>query len=208
MSIMVVLYVCVVSLYIHIYSPIEPYTNEVVTLYYRCPELLLGSTLYSTALDMWSLGCILGEICTGGRPLFPGQGELDQINKIFAMLGAPTEDKWPGVSKLPLYSSISYRVPSKSKLREIFPAYVPPGTASNNSNTSVNTVITSNIGLNDSGFDLLSGLLCLNPMQVSYTFMKNQFFIFIFICVYRDILELNHLNMFGLMKILSQHLLI
>ena len=133
-----------------------------VTLYYRCPELLLGSTLYSTALDMWSLGCILGEICAGGKPLFPGQGEADQMNKIFSLLGSPTEDRWPGVSKLPLYPTVSYRAPSKSRLREAFPGYIPPGMSSSGSGGGVVSII----GLSESGYELLAGLLCLDPQQV------------------------------------------
>ncbi|MGH0160032.1 UNVERIFIED_CONTAM: hypothetical protein FKN15_050730, partial [Acipenser sinensis] len=63
-------------------SPLKPYTPVVVTLWYRAPELLLGAKEYSTAIDMWSLGCIFGELLTQ-KPLFPGKSEIDQINKIF-----------------------------------------------------------------------------------------------------------------------------
>ena len=66
------------------------YTNEVVTLHYRAPELLLGATKYSTAIDMWSLGCIMEQLLTK-RILFPGRSEIDQIDKIFKMLGTPNE---------------------------------------------------------------------------------------------------------------------
>lgn len=142
-------------------SPIQPYTNEVVTLWYRSCELLLGSTTYGPPLDVWSLGCIYGEILSGGKPLFMGQGELDQINKIFSILGAPTEEKWPGAAKLPLYNKVSYRVPSKSKLRDLFPSYVAPGGSSNNPNSNVRGIIS----LTESGYNLLSGLLNMDPKQ-------------------------------------------
>jgi len=81
------------------------YTHEVVTLWYRAPEVLLGSRHYSTAIDMWSVGCIFGEMATHGDPMFPGDSEIDQIFKIFRVLGTPTEATWPGVSGLPDYKS-------------------------------------------------------------------------------------------------------
>jgi cyclin-dependent kinase 2 len=56
--------------------PIRPYTSDVVTLWYRAPELLLGSTEYSTPIDIWSIGCIFAEMVTK-RPLFPGDSEVD-----------------------------------------------------------------------------------------------------------------------------------
>jgi serine/threonine protein kinase len=54
----------------------------VVTLWYRAPEVLFGSRKYSTPIDLWSTGCIMGEMVTG-RPLFPGANPADQINRIF-----------------------------------------------------------------------------------------------------------------------------
>ena len=80
--------------------PIRPYTKEVVTLWYRAPELLLGSNEYSTPVDIWSAGCIFAEIVSK-RALFDGDSEQDQIKKIFRMLGTPNEDIWPGVGQLP-----------------------------------------------------------------------------------------------------------
>ena len=56
---------------------------QVVTLWYRAPEVLLGSRHYSTAIDMWSVGCIFAEMVCKGQPLFPGDSEIDQIFKIF-----------------------------------------------------------------------------------------------------------------------------
>ncbi|EPS96765.1 hypothetical protein FOMPIDRAFT_1025270 [Fomitopsis schrenkii] len=83
--------------------PMRTYTHEVVTLWYRAPEVLLGSRHYSTAIDMWSVGCIFAEMVMRGHPLFPGDSEIDQIFKIFRVLGTPSEDNWPGVSQLPDY---------------------------------------------------------------------------------------------------------
>jgi len=83
--------------------PMRTYTHEVVTLWYRAPEVLLGSRHYSTAIDMWSVGCIFAEMAMQGSPLFPGDSEIDQIFKIFRILGTPGEEVWPGVSGLPDY---------------------------------------------------------------------------------------------------------
>ncbi|KAF9048209.1 Pkinase-domain-containing protein [Hymenopellis radicata] len=85
--------------------PMRTYTHEVVTLWYRAPEVLLGSRHYSTAIDMWSVGTIFAEMVCQGTPLFPGDSEIDQIFKIFQILGTPTEDTWPGVATLPDYKA-------------------------------------------------------------------------------------------------------
>ncbi|KAL4255647.1 protein kinase superfamily protein [Pleurotus pulmonarius] len=85
--------------------PMRTYTHEVVTLWYRAPEVLLGSRHYSTAIDMWSVGCIFAEMAMHGHPLFPGDSEIDQIFKIFRILGTPNDETWPGVSALPDYKS-------------------------------------------------------------------------------------------------------
>ena len=76
-------------------------TNNVVTLWYRAPELLLGCTGYSSSIDIWSCACILAELYLG-RPIFPGNDEMDQIKIIFSCLGAPRNSIWPDVEMLPL----------------------------------------------------------------------------------------------------------
>ncbi|KAG7531296.1 hypothetical protein FFLO_04474 [Filobasidium floriforme] len=82
--------------------PLRTYTHEVVTLWYRAPEVLLGSRHYSTAIDMWSVGCIFAEMAMR-QPLFPGDSEIDEIFRIFRVLGTPNDEIWPGVSTLPDY---------------------------------------------------------------------------------------------------------
>lgn len=84
--------------------PNGPYTYEVVTLWYRAPELLLGASRYSTAVDMWSVGCIFAEMATG-LPLFPGRSDIDQLFKIFQRRGTPTADIWPNYPRLPYFNT-------------------------------------------------------------------------------------------------------
>ncbi|MCJ1309739.1 Cyclin-dependent kinase catalytic subunit [Agyrium rufum] len=84
--------------------PLRTYTHEVVTLWYRAPEILLGGRQYSTGVDMWSVGCIFAEMCTR-KPLFPGDSEIDEIFKIFKALGTPDEMAWPGVTSFPDFKS-------------------------------------------------------------------------------------------------------
>lgn len=84
--------------------PIRPYTHEVVTLWYRAPEILLGAIEYSTPIDIWSIGCIFVELASK-NPLFTGDSEIDQLYRIFRVLGTPNETIWPGVTSLKDYKS-------------------------------------------------------------------------------------------------------
>lgn len=84
--------------------PIRTYTHEVVTLWYRAPEILMGSKLYGPAVDIWSIACIFSEMTTK-RALFPGDSEIDQLFRIFRTLGTPNETIWPGVSNFPDYKA-------------------------------------------------------------------------------------------------------
>lgn len=77
--------------------PTKTYSNEVVTLWYRPPDVLLGSTDYSTHIDMWGVGCIFYEMVCG-KPLFPGTRVEDELFLIFKTLGSPTEQTFPGIS--------------------------------------------------------------------------------------------------------------
>jgi len=80
--------------------PVRVYTHEVVTLWYRAPEVLLGSPKYSCPIDIWSIGTIFAEM-VNRRPLFQGDSEIDQLFRIFRVLRTPTEELWPGVTQLP-----------------------------------------------------------------------------------------------------------
>ncbi|RID76894.1 hypothetical protein BRARA_B03844 [Brassica rapa] len=126
-------------------SPIKPYTQMVITQWYRPPELLLGAKQYSTAVDMWSIGCIMAELLSQ-KPLFPGKTELDQLQKIFAVLGTPNESIWPGFSSLP-NAKAKFPTQSYNLLRKKFPAI---------------SFVGGQI-LSERGFDLLNGLLTLDP---------------------------------------------
>ncbi|VDM32338.1 unnamed protein product [Hydatigera taeniaeformis] len=86
--------------------PSHTYSHEVVTLWYRPPDVLLGSTNYTASLDMWGVGCIFLEMLSGDAT-FPGVADaVDQLDKIFRYMGTPTEETWPGVSKLPKYKNL------------------------------------------------------------------------------------------------------
>eukprot|EP00919_Chromeraceae_sp_WS-2016_P008351 GHVR01019726.1.p1 GENE.GHVR01019726.1~~GHVR01019726.1.p1 ORF type:complete len:298 (-),score=63.99 GHVR01019726.1:209-1102(-) len=80
--------------------PVRSYTHEVVTLWYRAPDVLMGSRKYSTPVDVWSIGCIFAEM-SNGRPLFPGSSDSDQLVRIFKLLGTPTAAMWPTAVELP-----------------------------------------------------------------------------------------------------------
>lgn len=84
--------------------PVKNFTHEVVTLWYRAPDILMGSKDYNTSVDIWSVGCIFAEIVTK-RPLFPGKNEEDQLLKIFKIRGTPSADEWNGITELAGYKS-------------------------------------------------------------------------------------------------------
>ncbi|NXU08619.1 CDK15 kinase, partial [Pardalotus punctatus] len=84
--------------------PRQTYSSEVVTLWYCPPDVLLGATAYSSDIDIWSAGCIFVEMIQG-QPIFAAtSGTHEQLEKIWAVLGVPAEDTWPGLSKLPKYN--------------------------------------------------------------------------------------------------------
>jgi len=90
-----------------------------VTLWYRAPDVLLGSRQYNTSIDIWSAGCIMAEMFTG-RPLFPGTTNEDQLHKIFRLMGTPSERSWPGISAFPEYRN-NFPVYATQDLRQIVP---------------------------------------------------------------------------------------
>ncbi|RYP61347.1 hypothetical protein DL769_007760 [Monosporascus sp. CRB-8-3] len=83
-------------------DPYRPMTSNVITRWYRPPELLFGARHYSGAVDVWSVGTVLAELVLR-TPFMAGNTEMHQINLICQAIGTPTEDNWPGVSKLPEY---------------------------------------------------------------------------------------------------------
>lgn len=74
-------------------------TPNVVTLWYRAPEVLLGDSHYLPVVDLWSVGCIMGELIMH-KTLFPGNTIQEQLNFMIKLLGTPNETIWPGFNKL------------------------------------------------------------------------------------------------------------
>ncbi|CAK3838745.1 CTD kinase subunit alpha [Lecanosticta acicola] len=92
----------------------QDYTNRVITIWYRSPELLLGETQYGPAVDIWSAACVLVEIFTR-HAIFPGDGgEINQLDKIYNVLGTPSRSEWPSISELQWYELLrpSQRIPN------------------------------------------------------------------------------------------------
>ncbi|KAL6541301.1 Protein IMPAIRED IN BABA-INDUCED STERILITY 1 [Orobanche hederae] len=96
----------------------QPLTSRVVTLWYRPPELLLGSTEYGASVDLWSVGCLLAELLVG-KPILQGRTEVEQLHKIFKLCGSPPEDYWK-ISKLPHATLFKPQHPYQSSLRQTF----------------------------------------------------------------------------------------
>ncbi|KAF4956104.1 hypothetical protein FGADI_4045 [Fusarium gaditjirri] len=110
-------------------DPPPKLTQLVVTLWYRAPELLLGAKTYDAAIDMWSVGCIFGELITR-EPLLQGKNEVDQVSRTFELCGVPTEETWPGFRRLP--NARSLRLPKTqgatgSVIRARFPGLTTAG---------------------------------------------------------------------------------
>jgi len=122
-------------------SPLKQYTSIVVTLWYRAPELLLGTKMYSTPIDVWSCGCIFGELLAM-EPMFTGKSEIDQLNKIYKDLGSPSEKIWPGYKDLPVVKKTQFADYPYNHLREKFKTR-----------------------LSDAGFALLNKFLTYNPSK-------------------------------------------
>ncbi|NXU65883.1 CDK5 kinase, partial [Horornis vulcanius] len=154
--------------------PVRCYSAEVVTLWYRPPDVLFGAKLYSTSIDMWSAGCIFAELANAGRPLFPGNDVDDQLKRIFRYpweWGTPGWTLWEwgplGRGKplngepLGMGTSWEWRIPwewgtlwGSPVCPQPYPMY--PAT------TSLVNVVPK---LNATGRDLLQNLLKCNPVQ-------------------------------------------
>ncbi|KIW93152.1 uncharacterized protein Z519_05757 [Cladophialophora bantiana CBS 173.52] len=125
-------------------NPPPRLTQLVVTLWYRAPELLLGAEEYDFEVDIWSLGCVFAELLTKG-PLFQGKNEVDQLSKIFTLVGTPTRETWPGFRSLP-------------NSKALHPLLSRPQSAAHSALTASKFPY-----LTASGLRLLSALLALNP---------------------------------------------
>eukprot|EP00914_Ancora_sagittata_P025537 GHVO01050624.1.p1 GENE.GHVO01050624.1~~GHVO01050624.1.p1 ORF type:complete len:461 (+),score=55.48 GHVO01050624.1:873-2255(+) len=130
-------------------DPIEPYSRNVVTLWYRAPELLLGKTDYDEAVDVWSAGCVFAELLLR-RPLFKSSNEAETLGMIFNLCGTPTSDSWPEFSQLPLAKSMTFAT-QRPSWRKTFAA---PSTGHAGRSGEL---------LSDTGLHLLQRMLDLNP---------------------------------------------
>lgn len=100
------------------------YTNRVITLWYRPPELLLGDECYGPAVDVWSAGCMLGELFTR-KPLFNANNEFQQLDLISKVCGTPDPVSWPTLSELTGWKSFKPRKVYQRRVREEFERYFP-----------------------------------------------------------------------------------
>lgn len=98
-------------------APVRSYSPEVVTLWYRSPDVLLGSKFYSTSIDMWSIGCIFAEMITG-RPLASGNTIMEQLLNIQKVLGSPSPSDWPEYEEY-LNSAVESSVITKSQKQQL-----------------------------------------------------------------------------------------
>lgn len=118
--------------------PVKNYTHEVVTLWYRPPDVLLGSKTYFTSVDIWSIGCIFAEM-VNGVALFDGVDAQNQLKKIFKIRGTPSEKTYPEIINLPEWFNHEYEYCAPEDLSKVCPR------------------------LDKEGLDLLNRFLQINP---------------------------------------------
>jgi cyclin-dependent kinase len=118
--------------------PIKTFRNDVVSLWYRAPDILLGNEIYTTSVDLWSIGCIFAEMVRG-TILFQGYSEKEQLIKIFQVLGTPDVKQLPMYEKYPGWKEEKWEVFKPMNLKELLP------------------------NLDDNGIDLLKKLLEFDP---------------------------------------------
>ncbi|XP_057579407.1 cyclin-dependent kinase 20 isoform X1 [Hippopotamus amphibius kiboko] len=100
------------------------YTHQVATRWYRAPELLYGARQYDQGVDLWAVGCILGELLNGS-PLFPGENDIEQLCCVLRILGTPSPQVWPEVAELPDYNKISFKEQAPVPLEQVLPDASP-----------------------------------------------------------------------------------
>ena len=115
------------------------YTNRVITIWYRPPELLLGATDYGREVDIWGVGCLLMELYQK-HAIFQGFDEIGQLTKIFNVMGTPGITDWPEIDNLPWFEMLKPKVNLSNRFRKMYASLMSP-----------------------SGFDLAEKLLCMNP---------------------------------------------
>mmetsp|Transcript_93389 Transcript_93389/g.290678 ORF Transcript_93389/g.290678 Transcript_93389/m.290678 type:complete len:280 (+) Transcript_93389:1285-2124(+) len=118
-----VLKVCDFGLARHFGDPLRTYSHNVITMWYRAPELIMGQRRYTTSADVWSVGCVFGELFLR-RPLFEGKSELHQLTLVYELTGVPTEESWPGYEALPTRRHFSFKL-SLPRWRSLFPPEGP-----------------------------------------------------------------------------------
>ncbi|XP_048656257.1 cyclin-dependent kinase 20 isoform X3 [Marmota marmota marmota] len=94
------------------------YTHQVATRWYRAPELLYGARQYDQGVDLWAVGCIMGELLNGS-PLFPGENDIEQLCCVLRILGTPSPQVWPEITELPDYNKISFKEQAPVPLEEV-----------------------------------------------------------------------------------------
>lgn len=92
--------------------------------WYRAPELLYGARQYDQGVDLWAVGCILGELLNGS-PLFPGENDIEQLCCVLRILGTPSPQVWPEITELPDYNKISFKEQAPVPLGEVLPDASP-----------------------------------------------------------------------------------
>ena len=97
------------------------YTRGVQTRWYRSPEILFGAAEYSAAIDVWSVGAILGELLSAKGPILRGESDIDQLARTLRAFGTPSETRWPGALALPDYGKISFDVFEPAPRSEVVP---------------------------------------------------------------------------------------
>ncbi|KAG2500660.1 hypothetical protein HYH03_001426 [Edaphochlamys debaryana] len=107
---------------------VAPMTPNVVTLWYRAPEVLLGSEEYDESIDLWSCGCVMAELASG-EPLFPAGSEAEALSMMARLLGTPSERIWPGLSALPNASKFAFPDQPYNHLKRQLPNLSEAGVA-------------------------------------------------------------------------------
>ena len=97
------------------------YTRGIQTRWYRSPEILLGATTYSAAVDVWSVGAILGELLSSQGPILRGESDIDQLVRTMRAFGTPSETRWPDAMNLPDYGKIDFEPRDPAPASEVVP---------------------------------------------------------------------------------------